>query len=127
MGTATIDTPVGLLIVKSNDRAIVRVSWADQRNAVMPADTDPVCEQAIKELSAYFEGKLTKFNVPVRLSGSDLQLRVWQVMRDIPFGDVMTYGDVARKVGSEPQAVGTACIESKAFLLDLESGQGRLL
>ena len=156
MGTRILDTPVGALILQSNNSAITRVSWADHGNPMPSGQSDRICDFAARELQFYFSGRLKTFSVPVALDGSALQLRVWEVMTNIPFGEVLTYGDVARDVGSGPQAVGTACgqnpipviipchrivgaggkltgfsggtgIETKAFLLDYESGQGRLL
>lgn len=156
MGQSSITTPVGTLTLSSNGRAITRVTWFRAGDDVGNADSDPILEAAKAEIDRYFSGRLTEFQTPVHLEGSPLQLSVWQAMRTIPFGQVLTYGDVAKAVGSEPQAVGTACgqnpipvivpchrivgaggnltgfsggngIETKAYLLDLESGQGRLL
>lgn len=156
MGNRTIDTPVGALTLRGDGEAITRVLWLDHGKPAPMDEPDPLCDWAVRELISYFSGQLTTFTVPVTLKGSNLQLGVWEEMRRIPFGDVLTYGDVARAVGSEPQAVGTACgqnpipvivpchrivgaggkltgfsggngIETKAFLLDHESGQGRLL
>jgi methylated-DNA-[protein]-cysteine S-methyltransferase len=156
MGTLTIDTPVGALTLRGDGEAITRISWLDHGKPAPTDERDRLCDQAARELLSYFSGQLTTFTVPVTLRGSALQLGVWEVMRRIPFGEVLTYGDVARAVSSEPQAVGTACgqnpipvivpchrivgaggkltgfsggngIETKAFLLDHESGQGRLL
>lgn len=156
MAARSIDTPVGVLTLQSNGEAISRVFWSDSGVSAAIDETDSICDIAAEQLLSYFFGHRKQFTVPVSLGGSDLQRKVWRVMREIPFGDVLTYGDVARAVGSEPQAVGTACgqnpvpvivpchrivgaggkltgfsggrgIETKAFLLDHESGQGRLL
>jgi methylated-DNA-[protein]-cysteine S-methyltransferase len=156
MAIRTIITPVGALALQGNGESITKVSWLDHTAARSPDAPDRVCDLAADELLSYFENQLKIFTVPVFLSGSDLQSKVWDAMRNIPFGEVLTYGDVARIVGSEPQAVGFACgqnpipvivpchrivgaggkltgfsggngIETKEFLLDHESGQGRLL
>jgi len=156
MGQRKITTPVGALSLSSNGRAITRVAWIRDGAPTQDCPSDPILDAAAREIAQYFAGSLTRFTTPVHLEGSTLQLGVWKVMRAIPCGQVLTYGDVARAVGSEPQAVGTACgqnpipvivpchrvvgaggkltgfsggngIETKAFLLDLESGQGRLL
>jgi methylated-DNA-[protein]-cysteine S-methyltransferase len=156
MAKTTIDTPVGALVVQSDGEAITKVSWLEPDEFRANDTPDALCTRAAIELKAYFSGRLTEFTVPVRLHGSGLQQRVWEAMRAIPFGQVRTYGDVAKAVGSDPQPVGTACgqnpipvivpchriigaggkltgfsggngIETKEFLLDLESGQGRLL
>jgi len=151
-----VSTPIGPLRVDSDGAAVTRVSWVEDDTETGPGDPDAVCHQAKDQLEAYFLGDLLDFTVPVALSGSPLQLGVWGEMQKIPFGSVATYGDVAHTIDSEPQAVGTACgqnpipiivpchrivgaggklvgfsggqgIETKSYLLDLESGQGRLL
>lgn len=156
MAIRTVATPVGALTLRSDGEAITKVSWVDHDKPPPTDEPDSLCDLAAEELLAYFSGNLTIFTVPISLKGSDLQTRIWDIMRGIPFGEVLTYGDVAKAVGSEPQAVGTACgqnpipvivpchrivgaggkltgfsggkgIETKAFLLDHESGQGRLL
>lgn len=156
MGQKTISTPVGALTLSSNGHAITRVTWPRSDDITTDCESEPILEAAALEIRKYFSGMLTEFRVPVHLEGSALQLGVWKAIRAIPFGRVLTYGDVAKAIGSEPQAVGTACgqnpipvivpchrivgaggrltgfsggagIETKSFLLDLESGQGRLL
>lgn len=162
MPTLVIDSPVGALLLCSDGQAITRISWLDDK--VSRAKDDPnsicrpdsICQLAATELRAYFAGNLQDFSVPVSLNGSPLQRGVWDAMVKIPFGAVLTYGDVAHALSAGAQAVGTACgqnpvpiivpchrivgaggkltgfsggngVETKAFLLDLESGQGRLI
>jgi methylated-DNA-[protein]-cysteine S-methyltransferase len=156
MGTPNTTTPVGVLALWSNGEAIIKVSWQENDTDAIIDDPDPVFREAAREIAAYFDGSLRNFSVATSFQGSSLQTGVWNAMTKIPFGSVLTYGDVARIVGSEPQAVGPACgqnpipvivpchrivgatgklvgfsggkgIETKAYLLDHESGQGRLL
>ncbi|MDG2285959.1 MAG: methylated-DNA--[protein]-cysteine S-methyltransferase [Alphaproteobacteria bacterium] len=156
MGTLNTTTPVGVLALWSNGEAIIKVSWQENDTDAIIDDPDPVFREAAREIAAYFDGSLRNFSVATSFQGSSLQTGVWNAMTKIPFGSVLTYGDVARIVGSEPQAVGPACgqnpipvivpchrivgatgklvgfsggkgIETKAYLLDHESGQGRLL
>jgi methylated-DNA-[protein]-cysteine S-methyltransferase len=156
MPTLIIDSPVGALLLCSDSHAITQLSWLDDKASRPTDDQDRVCQLAATELQAYFSGSLRNFTVPVSLGGSKLQRGVWSAMVKIPFGAVLTYGDVAHRLGAGAQAVGTACgqnpvpiivpchrivgvggkltgfsggngVETKAFLLDLESGQGRLI
>ena len=62
------------------------------------------------QLAQYFEGKRTVFDIPLSSPGTDFQLSVWQALRDIPYGQTMSYGEVARKVGKPgaSRAVGGA-------------------
>jgi methylated-DNA-[protein]-cysteine S-methyltransferase len=156
MSTLIINSPVGALLLCSDGQAITQLSWLDKKAPRPTDDPDPVCRLAATELQAYFAGSLRNFTISVSLGGSKLQRGVWNAMVKIPFGAVLTYGDVAHALGAGPQAVGAACgqnpvpiivpchrivggggkltgfsggngVETKAFLLDLESGQGRLI
>jgi O-6-methylguanine DNA methyltransferase len=63
-----------------------------------------------RELVEYFEGTRTSFNVPLALRGTDFQLRVWNALLEIPFGETRTYGQLAAKLGVDggSRAVGHA-------------------
>jgi len=66
----------------------------------------PVAEQ----LTAYFEGERVTFDRPLRLAGTEFQRRVWDEMTRIPHGEVVSYGELARRTGSRAyRAVGQAC------------------
>ncbi len=67
--------------------------------------------QAKKELDEYFEGKRQKFDLPIEFSGSEFQKKVWQVIRQIPYGQTMSYGEIAREINCKGgmRAVGQAC------------------
>jgi epoxyqueuosine reductase len=56
------------------------------------------------QLTAYFEGALQRFSLPLDLRGTPFQLDVWQALREIPYGEVRSYGDIARAIG-RPRAV----------------------
>ena len=62
------------------------------------------------QLGAYFAGTLTEFDIPVKLTGSDFQRRVWRCLQDIPYGETISYGQLARQVGNPnaSRAVGLA-------------------
>ena len=62
-----------------------------------------------QKLDDYFLGRLKNFHFPVSSRGTPYQQKVWQAIAEIPAGEVMTYQDIARKIGSHPRAVGGAC------------------
>ncbi len=73
---------------------------------------DPVLLRAQEELKAYFAGELTEFSIPLSVpGGSDFERAVWQQLRRIPYGEMQTYGEVAKIVGDAgaARAVGVAC------------------
>lgn len=73
-------------------------------------DDDPRFAEVKGQLRAYFEGTLTQFDVPIELTGSEFQRRVWQCLQDIPYGQTVSYGELARRVGNPKasRAVGLA-------------------
>ena len=62
-----------------------------------------------QKLDDYFSGRLNDFQQPISPRGTPYQQKVWQAIAEIPNGEVMTYQDIARKIGSHPRAVGGAC------------------
>ena len=61
-----------------------------------------------KWLVSYFEGNKPDFNIPIKFIGTDFQVAVWQSLLKIPYGEFVTYGDLARILNTSPRAVGTA-------------------
>lgn len=122
--------------------------WASFGTAV-DAASDPVLGVAVRQLREYLTGARCEFDFPILLQGNVFQQRVWTILREIPFGQTRTYGDIAEELGDRSlarmvgQAVGhnpisivVGChrvvgksgsltgyaggLERKAFLLSLE-------
>ena len=70
-----------------------------------------VIETAISQISEYLEGNRKKFNIPLRLEGTEFRMKVWNEMRRIPYGETITYKELARRIGSPDacRAVANAC------------------
>jgi len=103
----TITTPTGPLTITESAGAIVDIRWSDA-----PAeenDDTPLLRAACHQLQRYFAGERVTFDLPLRPAGTPFQQAVWAQMRAIPYGEVRTYGDLARALNSVPRAVGTAC------------------
>ena len=120
MARMTLDSPVGCLLLEVKDGGLRRLEF--ERGATAPRgtviDDDPghgrdldVLMQAKTELQQYFYGDLTRFTVPVRLEGPAFQRQVWEALKTIAFGQVLTYAEIARRLGSPnaARAVGNAC------------------
>lgn len=101
----SLETPVGPVTVTVEGGAVVRVAFG----ACPGGPEDALLSEALAQLEAYFAGRLTRFDLPLRPAGSAFQRRVWQAMRDIPYGGTATYGDLARRTGGSARAVGGAC------------------
>ena len=67
-------------------------------------------DETVRQLGAYFSGELTEFDLPLAPQGTDFQSRVWAALREIPWGETMTYGQLACRIGQSTasRAVGLA-------------------
>jgi methylated-DNA-[protein]-cysteine S-methyltransferase len=90
----------GLYFVGCNHIPAARNGWA--RNAQLP-----ILRQAAKQLQEYFAGTREKFSVPLRLAGTDFQEKVWREIALIPFGETISYSDLAKRAGA-PEAIRAA-------------------
>ncbi len=97
-------SPIGPLTIFEEADAILALDFG---RAPEPSDT-PLLAAAREQLDAYFDGKLTVFDLPLAPEGTAFQQSVWQAMLAIPYGSVRTYGDIAAEVGSAARAVGGA-------------------
>ena len=102
----TLETEIGPLTITECEGAIAALDWGAR--AVRPRPT-PLLKEAARQIRAYLSGELTDFDLPVAVLGSEFQRRVFAAMREIPYGAVMSYGDLARTVDSAPRAIGGAC------------------
>jgi len=101
----TLHTPLGLMRITASNGAITAIDWTDS-----PAeDSSPELDEACRQLTAYFNGHLTEFDLPLRVEASEFQQKVCAAIAAIPFGHTRTYGDIARDLGAPAQAVGTGC------------------
>ncbi|WP_338492344.1 methylated-DNA--[protein]-cysteine S-methyltransferase [Streptomyces sp. SJL17-4] len=109
-----VDSPYDPLTLVAVDGVLSRVHMTGQRHRP-PEETfgepDPrPFGEAIRQLDAYFAGELTEFDLPLNLIGTDFQLRVWEELCRIPYGETRTYGELAELLGkpSASRAVGLA-------------------
>lgn len=68
------------------------------------SDADPLLRRAVEQLTAYFAGDLKEFDLPTRPGGSAFQLRVWEQLAAIPYGQTVSYGEIALRLGMTPAA-----------------------
>lgn len=117
------DSPAGKLTIASDGTSIIGLWFEGQKyfartlspDAAAAASPAPVLVQAKEWLDRYFKGERPSFSLPLRPRGTDFQKAVWDVLLSIPYGEVITYGDIAKaiaaKTGRETmsaQAVGGA-------------------
>jgi methylated-DNA-[protein]-cysteine S-methyltransferase len=154
-----LDSPVGPLLLAGDEDELTLISFPTGSREQKPRpgwheDATPFAA-VIRELNEYFAGERRVFTVKLKPAGTSFQLAVWQALRAIPYGETISYGELARRIGrpSANRAVGAAnganplpiivpChrvigangsltgfgggVETKRFLLGLEAGEPEL-
>jgi methylated-DNA-[protein]-cysteine S-methyltransferase len=151
----TFDSPIGELLLVGDGEALARLHMMGSRHpvAVNPAweRDDRAFVEVQSQLEEYFAGERQSFDVPLQMAGGEFELRVWEALRAIPYGETASYGEIAAEIGSpgaaravglangrNPIAVIVPChrvigadgsltgygggLERKRLLLDLEAG-----
>jgi methylated-DNA-[protein]-cysteine S-methyltransferase len=96
----TLDTPLGTLQIEATERGLCGIWFPFRaRDSVPSSGKNEVMTVAKQELSAYFAGDLTAFSVPLDWQGTRFQESVWQALLAVPYGETVTYGDIARAIG----------------------------
>ena len=112
--TSVIESPIGPLTLVARDGLLTSVSMHEQRHVTAPPD-DAVTDDAwfkdvADQFDAYFGGELSTFDLELDLLGTPFQRRVWTQLCEIPYGETISYGELARRVGNPnaSRAVGLA-------------------
>ena len=104
MPSLTVPTPSGPFTITEEHGQITRAEWSCGGD-----DVTPLLQDAAAQVTAYFDARLTRFDLPLNPGGSSLQLRTCDAMSAIPFGETRTYGEIAKALGAPAQAIGQAC------------------
>jgi methylated-DNA-[protein]-cysteine S-methyltransferase len=104
------NTPIGNLIIESRDNYITRLIFADDAPLPESRGGNSVTDQCKMELEEYFKGERTQFSVGIKPQGTDFRQRVWAQLAEIPYGETISYGELARRLGipKAARAVGGA-------------------
>jgi methylated-DNA-[protein]-cysteine S-methyltransferase len=109
----TIESPIGYLTLAGSGSALTNLRMVDQTYEPDRADWSPdprAFDDAVEQLSAYFAGELTAFDIRLELHGTEFQRRVWKALLTIPYGETRSYGEIADQIGAprSARAVGSA-------------------
>lgn len=118
---AYVEGPLGEMLLvgrgaeEGGRTALVSLSLPGQKGAAAVEDgwrhAPEAFEEIAGQLGEYFAGRRVRFEIPFAESGTDFQRRVWRALEEVPYGSTVSYGDIARQVGSSGagvRAVGTA-------------------
>ena len=109
----TIDSPIGPLTLAGRGPVLTNLRMVDQTYEPSRADWSPdqvAFDDAVGQLTAYFAGELTDFDIDLELRGTEFQQRVWNALLTIPYGETRSYGEIAEQIGApgSARAVGWA-------------------
>jgi methylated-DNA-[protein]-cysteine S-methyltransferase len=108
MFSAIVETPFGAIGIRT-EPGVVRELVYLPASFDEKAPTDALAEKAAQQVARYLTEPDYRFDLPLAEVGTAFQHKVWKVIADIPRGDVLTYGEVAKLIRSAPRAVGQAC------------------
>jgi methylated-DNA-[protein]-cysteine S-methyltransferase len=106
--SAIVGAPFGAIGIRTESGRVAEIVYLPPHFGEKAA-TDAAAEAAAQQVATYLQDPDFVFTLPLAAVGSAFQQRVWQAISAIPRGNVQTYGQVARLVGSAPRAVGQAC------------------
>jgi len=109
-------SPVGTLKLVASDRGLAAILWENddpdrvRLGAMSERPDHPVLAETTRQLTDYFAGERTSFDLPLDFQGTDFQKSVWAALLTIPFGETRSYAEIARQVGRPTafRAVGAA-------------------
>ena len=156
----TIPTPIGALLLIGDSSGLIHIGLPQSRH---PLPLDPSWQrdadafvEARRQFDAYFAGERTTFDLPLSPRGTDFQRAVWKALCDIPYGETISYAELARRIdrpravravglanGANPLSIIVPChrvigsngsltgygggLDAKRWLLDLEQRSQRLI
>jgi methylated-DNA-[protein]-cysteine S-methyltransferase len=108
--TLPLDTPIGQIVLEGDGDALIGLRLPNAASIGRRDEESPVLKEAAMQLEEYFAGERTEFDLRMELDGTPFQREVWAELSRIPYGETISYGELARRVGRPkgPRAVGQA-------------------
>ncbi len=102
---AIAQTRFGPLCIEGNATHIVALHW----HGAASNEDSPLLKEAVLQLEAYAAGALTSFDLPLAPQGTNFQQQIFAALQGIPYGETLTYGEIAQQLACPAQPVGQAC------------------
>lgn len=98
MASRLMDSPVGHIRLHAHSGLLTGIEFNAQGNGA-GNDSDPVLLETERQLNDYFAGQRRDFDLPLASEGTEFQKKVWAQLRKIPYGETVTYGEIAKRLG----------------------------
>ena len=114
MTAVTIESSLGLIRLVFEDRVLARVEQARSKE-----EGGRVPEEILKPVIDCIEGRRDGAGIPVKLEGSEFQIKVWEALRQVPLGQVISYSDLAKRAGNmrATRAAASACGQNPCAII----------
>jgi len=112
-----MDTPIGIIKILAKNDSLLGIDFVQEKS--IPEKRNAVIECTIAQLKEYFKGLRQDFDLPLALSGTTFQKKVWRELMKIPYGETLSYGEIARRIDNPRacRAVGNANNRNKIAIL----------
>lgn len=118
---AEFQSPIGVVEIIGTEKVIMSILFSEKNTVDFPINSDSPqviidCQQQLEE---YFEGRRMEFNLPVASTGTPFQQKVWTALTEVPYAETVSYGTIAKAVGSDKavRAVGNANSKNKLTIV----------
>jgi len=113
------DTIIGRMTIEESDNCITYVHFGEVRRPDSNIMETDLLKKAGQELKEYFEGTRLSFDLPLKMEGTEFQIKVWNALLQIPFGETRSYKQIAEAVGNPlgSRAIGNANNKNKISII----------
>ena len=110
MNRKILQSPIGNIIISEENENIVELNIDNEKKINIKESQTPLLIETAKQLEEYFLGKRKQFDIPLKPKGTEFMQKVWNELKNIPYGETRTYKDIAISIGNEKasRAVGMA-------------------
>ena len=112
MFDVVVDFPRMKVAVRTQGERVAEIRYLAP-SAPVAGPKNALAERAARQLERYRDDPATTFDLPLFIEGTVFQRRLWQALGEIPCGTTLTYGELAKRLGADPRAVGQACGDNR--------------
>ena len=105
-----VESPIGTIEIKADEQSILSVQFKDTNKVETSFSENEISKNGKQQLSEYFASERKEFELPLKLSGTDFQNKVWTELQVIPYSKTISYLQLAKNLGDPKciRAAGTA-------------------
>ena len=113
MNSYSFKTTFGWITIKSINSKLISVKFAKSKNL----GNNKYLVDISKQIKLYSLGKIKKFKLDYKLSGTPLQIKIWNELSKINYGQKKSYGEIAKKLNTSPRYIGNVCGQNNLLLI----------